>query len=395
VRKKVGAQLGGIDLPGFIKQIDGLLAELRPEPKQVRLTTSGMHPIKAAAPMPRVPAAVRSRLAGIAVDAFIEYASARGLRRDRLRTSWHALRDLTGMHRAVVGSGQLAKHKTGAQTLARELDKQVEITMEIDSVEATAEILSAIDMAVLHLMRNAVDHGIEAAAERVAAGKPEKGAISVRGRTHGDEFTMTVADDGRGVVIEHVRARALELGFITPAETDIADRWFDLVCHPGFTTRKEANDVSGRGVGLDAVRVGVYEVGGRMSANTQPGNGTEWILQIPLPKITFEAHVVRVPGAAFPIVIDGSWRPIDDAPNVSPAPPVVDIAHRLGLTEERAHAPVRYFTRDNTTVGIVAERAPVTMNVRQLIVVPHPAVAEVVLIEATEGLLVHLDRAAR
>ncbi len=123
VHKKVGAQLSGIDLPGFIRQIDSILAELRPE-KMARLTTGPMQPLKITPTSLRVPTAVRTRLAPIAVDAFIEYAVARGLRRDRLRASWHGLRDLIGIHRAVVGPGQLAKHKSGGEALARELDKR-------------------------------------------------------------------------------------------------------------------------------------------------------------------------------------------------------------------------------------------------------------------------------
>jgi HPt (histidine-containing phosphotransfer) domain-containing protein len=155
VRKKIGSQLGGIDLPGFIKQIDGLLAEVGGEP---RTRTSGTTPFKPSHIGPRIPAALRSRLAAIAVNTFIEYASARNLRRERLRPSWHTLRDLIGVQRAVVGSGQLAKHKTGAIALARELGKEIDVVLEVEAVEATTEMLAAIDAAVLHLVRNAVDH---------------------------------------------------------------------------------------------------------------------------------------------------------------------------------------------------------------------------------------------
>lgn len=387
VRKKVGAQLGGIDLPGFIKQIDTILAEIRPEPKQ-RITTGAMQPLKIVATGPRVPVAVRSRLAPVAVDTYIEYACARGARRDRLRASWHAVRDLIGIHRAVVGPGQLAKHKPGAQSLARELGKQVEVIFEIGHSEATAEILAAIDMAVLHLLRNAVDHGVGSPEERAAAGKPAQGVIRVQCGVQGDKLVATVSDDGRGVSLDEVRARAIDLGLILPNDIDITDRWFDIVCQPGFTTRAQASDVSGRGVGLDAVRVGVMEVGGTLTATTSAGNGTAWHISIPLPKMTFDAHVLRVPAVPFPIVVSSEWQPAEPSDDAL----VIDIAHRLGLVEEATRVNARYFEKGGKRIGIVTDRPPQATSARRLVVTPPPALFEVVILDAVEGLMLHLDR---
>ncbi len=387
VRKKVGAQLSGIDLPGFIRQIDSILAELKPD-KSPRTTTGPMQPLKLASLSARVPPAVRTRLAPIAIDAFIEYVAARGLRRDRLRASWHGLRDMIGIHRAVVGPGQLAKHKSGGEALARELDKKVEIVFDVGTAEATAEVLGAIDTAVLHLVRNAIDHGIETGAERTAAGKPAAGTIRVHCAAHGDELIATISDDGRGVSLDEVRARAVDVGLILPNDTDIATRWFDLVCQPGFTTRAQASETSGRGVGLDAVRVGVMEVGGTMTATTVAARGTTWRIAIPVPRMTFDAYVLRAPGTSFPVVIDASWKLTESSDNAT----VVDLAHRLGLSDDRTREPVRYFTRNGRTVGIVTDRPPQTTSARRLVIAQPPAIAEVVILEAVEGLLLHLDR---
>jgi two-component system chemotaxis sensor kinase CheA len=259
VRKKVGSHLVGIDLPGFIKQIDGILAELRPEPPRTARTSTGSQPVKIAGAAIRIPSAMRTRLGPIAVDTFIEYSMARGLRRDRLRTSWHGLRDMIGIHRAVLGSNQLSKHKGGAQALAKDLGKQVDVQFDLEAVEATAEILAAVDSAVLHLVRNGVDHGIETPSERAAAGKPPAGTIRVGATQDTGAFVLTVEDDGRGIVMDDVRKRAVERGLIPPDETDIEDHWVELVCQPGFTTRSEASETSGRGVGLDVVRVGIHD----------------------------------------------------------------------------------------------------------------------------------------
>src|SRR5688572_19696466 len=105
VRKKVGSQLAGIDLPGFVSQIDRVLSEVRevtPRTQKQPLQTVDAN---------RCSAAVRAQLAPIAVDVFLEYAASRGARRNRLRSSWHAMRDLVGIHRALLGRGQLAKHE--------------------------------------------------------------------------------------------------------------------------------------------------------------------------------------------------------------------------------------------------------------------------------------------
>ncbi len=387
VRKKVGAHLSGIDLPGFIRQIDSILGELRPDTKQ-RVSTGTIPPIKAVTGGARVPVAVRSRLAPIAVDAYVEYATARGARRDRLRSSWHGLRDLIGIHRAVVGPGQLAKHKAGAQSLARELGKQIDVVLEIGSSEATAEVLSAIDTAILHLVRNAVDHGIERPEERTAAGKPPQGTIRVQSGVVDDRLVATVMDDGRGVSLDEVRARAIDLGLIAPTDTDIEDRWFDLICQPGFSTRAHASEISGRGIGLDAVRVGILEVGGALTATTTKGRGTCWNIVVALPKISFDAQVVRVPSVPFPVMVEASWQQVDPAAGV----PVIDLAHRLGLTEEPSMAAPCYFARDGKTVGIIAERPRQTTIARRLVVTPPPTPYEIVILDSIEGVLVHLDR---
>lgn len=209
-RKRVGAKLGGIDLPGFIKQIDQLLAETRPDDKP--RTRSGSYlPLNRASGAPRVPLFVRGRLASVAVDAFVEYQAAAGARRDRLRASWHVLRDMIGLQRAIVGPAQLVSLKSHVLALAKELGKQVEVTFAIASAEVTTEVLAAIDVIALHLARNAVDHGLESPAERTAAGKLPPGRIELRGGIRGDRLVVEVEDDGRGIGFDRVRTRAVEL----------------------------------------------------------------------------------------------------------------------------------------------------------------------------------------
>jgi two-component system chemotaxis sensor kinase CheA len=388
VRKKIGARLVGIDLPGFIRQIDGLLAEMRPAPVANRTTTGQMYAIKTQS-IPRVSTVLRGRLSPLAVDAFIEYASTRGARRDRLRASWHSFRELLGMQRAVLGPGQLAKHEAGAHKLAGELGKQIELRLDLETIDATTEILSSIDAAVLHVVRNAIDHGIETPEARVAAGKPAAGTILVKLRRVGDHLEMTISDDGRGVALDEVRARAIARGSLDVDVEDIEDRWVDLICQPGFSTRTTTSDVSGRGVGLDVVRSGLQDVGGVLTASTEAGRGTRWEIKVPLPEIAVAGTLLRAPGIGFPIVIDASWKQVDELPASGR---VFDLAVRLGLAEEGTSERAAYFLRGTQLVGIGIDRAPQPTEVRRVISAQLPAIGEVVLADNIESLLLHPER---
>jgi HPt (histidine-containing phosphotransfer) domain-containing protein len=351
IRKELGAQLVGIDLPGLVHQIDGLLAEVKPE-RSVRANPGAPSPSKSAPAAARVPAAIRARLAPVAVDAFIEYATAHGLRRDRLRGSWHGLRDLIGIQRAIVGAGQLAKHKAAALSLARELGKMVEVSLELEAVEVTTEMLAAIDAATLHLVRSAVEHGIERPSVRMAAGKPERGQISVRCALQQAHVVLVVEDDGCGVSTDEVRA---------PAS------------------------------GPDAVRSGIVDASGSLTETPRPGAGTTWIVTIPVPRLAIRGAVLDVPGVPFPCVIEDTWTPTTGTPGA----PVVDVAAWLGLAGEAQAPTPRYFERDGQRIGIASQRAPLAIEARRIIEVPQPAVAEVVALDRVEGLLLHLDRLIR
>jgi two-component system chemotaxis sensor kinase CheA len=390
VRKKVGSQLSGIDLPGFLKQIETITAEAKVQmPMVARTTTSSSAPIKVAAPSVRVPHAVREKLAPVAVDMFIEYALAQGARRDRLRASWHELRELISIHRAALGAAQLEKHRGGVVDLARDLGKQVDVTFEVDTVEATAEVLATVDTAALHLLRNAIDHGLEPPDERVALGKPAKGTVTVTGGVRDGRYVASIEDDGRGVSLDDVRARAFELGLIDGG-SDVTDRWLDLVCQPGFSTRAQATDVSGRGIGLDVVRAGIIEAGGTFTGVTRSGAGTTWTISLPLPRVAVDGRALRVPGISFPVVIDAEWKTVPRSPGVT----VIDLAAILGLPAAPEGSAVMHFTRAGRTLGLVIERDPVPARARYAIETAAPVIGSIVMIESAEALFVHLERAA-
>lgn len=386
VRKKVGSQLTAIDLPGFVRQIEGVLSRHERAP---RSRVGSMPPLLRPTTSVRVSPAIRNHLGPAAVDAFLEYSVATGVRRDRLRDSWHALRELIGLQRAVISDEQLDKYRASTNALARELGKQIDLRFEIASAEVTVEVLMALDAAALHLLRNAVDHGIELPDARTAAGKPAIGTVVLRGRVEGGAYVLSAEDDGRGIDFDHVKARAVELGLASSGAELAHDRLVELMCHPGLSTRGEASDVSGRGVGLDAVRGNVVELGGTLTAVSAPGRGASFTVSIPTPPITAEGHVIRAPGLRFPIVIAPGWRVLDRAH----APMLVDLAVALGMQASNSiSCAVWSFSNGALEVGFLCGDKPAMVQARRLVPTPPGSVAEVVTVDAIEGLLVRPDR---
>ncbi len=333
---------------------------------------------------------MRTQLGPAAVDVFIEYAVAHGPRRDRLRTSWHLLRDLIGIQRAVVSSAQLGKYKPSVLALAKDLGKDIDITFDVATAEVTTEVLAAIDVAALHLVRNAADHGIELPAVRTAAGKRAAGTIVMRGGPRGDEFVLEVEDDGGGIDYERVHARAIELGLVPAGAAIDPERLIDVMCHPGFSTRTEANEISGRGVGLDAVRACAVDLGGSLTATTQRGRGTTWQIKLPVPTLAVHNTAVRAPGLRFPVVLDPAWHPLAGHPKL---PVIIDIAAALGLAPSNSiSTSIWWFTNGELEVGIACGGRPAPVDARRLVTTPSSAVAEVATVDSVEGLLLRPER---
>ncbi|MFQ5699666.1 MAG: chemotaxis protein CheA [Myxococcota bacterium] len=167
--------------------------------------------------------------------------------------------------------------------LARRLGKRVEVELIGDEVEADRAVLDHLDEPLLHLVRNALDHGVETPSERTAGGKPEAGRLCLEARRRGARLVVRVSDDGRGICVERVRRKAVERGLLPEAVAeDLPDsRLIELIFEPALSTRDEVTSVSGRGVGLDSVRRSVEAIGGAVHVESHAGRGTLFELDLP------------------------------------------------------------------------------------------------------------------
>lgn len=187
--------------------------------------------------------------------------------------------------------------------LSAELGKQVMVDLDGGDVELDREMLETIRDPLTHIIRNAIDHGIEAPAARLAAGKREIGLLAIAARQSGNTISIVISDDGRGLDEERIAAKAVATGLITEAEraTMPRDKLLNLIFEPGFSTAETVSNVSGRGVGLDVVRQNLEKVGGSIAVRSQPGEATLFRLQIPLTLSIIAGLTVEVAGQRFAI----------------------------------------------------------------------------------------------
>ena len=179
-----------------------------------------------------------------------------------------------------------------ARDVARELNKQVRVTTTGGAIEADRVVLEALREPLLHLVRNAVDHGLESPAGRRAAGKVEQGEIIIEASLRGDRLRLLFGDDGAGIDADSIRRRSgVRQGDPIPAD---ADELLRIIFDDGFSTRESATTLSGRGVGLSIVRVAVERLGGTVDVTSTAGRGMTFVLDVPLSVATMRALLVRV-----------------------------------------------------------------------------------------------------
>ena len=213
----------------------------------------------------------------------------RDLREGVMRVRLVPVRDVFARMRFVV------------RDLAREAGKEVDLHLAGEGTEVDKYVVERLADPLLHLIRNAVSHGLEPPADRAAAGKPPRGRIDLRAAAAGGAIVIEVEDDGRGIDPERVFAQARAAGLVPPDAPADPGAVLDLLCSPGFSTRDGADRASGRGVGMDVVARAVEDLGGTLALATRPGRGTRFTARLPLTLAITDALVVTVAGQPYAV----------------------------------------------------------------------------------------------
>ncbi len=180
--------------------------------------------------------------------------------------------------------------------LARQLGKEVELVLEGEGTDLDRSLVEALADPLIHLLRNALDHGVEMPAEREQGGKPRKGRICLSASQRGERIVISVSDDGRGMDPDILRRKAVEKGVIDAAQAArlTESECYELIFRPGFSTAATVSDISGRGVGMDVVKTRVAELGGTLQVRSRRGHGSELELTVPLTLAVLRVLMVRV-----------------------------------------------------------------------------------------------------
>jgi two-component system chemotaxis sensor kinase CheA len=183
--------------------------------------------------------------------------------------------------------------------LSKKTGKQIELILKGEQTELDKTVMEQIGDPLVHLVRNAVDHGIESIETRIANGKPEQGTIMLDAYHQGGNIVIEISDDGGGINRKAVFNKAVEKG-IVEASSSLSDaQVFDLLFEPGFSTAKEVSDISGRGVGMDVVKKNIQALGGRIQVESEEGKGSKFKVNLPLTLAILDGQLVRVGGETY------------------------------------------------------------------------------------------------
>ncbi len=219
----------------------------------------------------------------------------------RLETAFNQLeRNTRDLQDSVMGIRMLPmSHAFGrfgrlVRDASQSLGKLVRLEVSGESAELDKSVIEKLVDPLMHLVRNALDHGIETPAERRERGKPETAVLSLHAEHRGGQIEIRVSDDGRGIDPQRVQAKARQAGLIGEAETITLERATELIFEPGFSTAAEVNELSGRGVGLDVVKKNIRALSGSIKVDTVPGMGMSLLIRLPLTLAIIDGMSVTV-----------------------------------------------------------------------------------------------------
>ena len=187
--------------------------------------------------------------------------------------------------------------------LSKNLHKKINLVIEGEETELDKSVIEDLLDPIMHSVRNSVDHGIESAEERLAAGKPEEGMVLLKATNEGNMIAIEISDDGRGIDVESVKRKAVERGILNPNKVLTDMEAFSLIFEPGFSTAKQITSISGRGVGLDVVRRSIDKLNGKVTVSSEKGKGTKFTIKLPLTLAIIQGLLVRVGPEIYSIPI--------------------------------------------------------------------------------------------
>ncbi len=244
------------------------------------------------------------------------------------------------------------KYPRLARDLARQLGKDVELVLSGEETELDKTMIEDLNDPLVHLVRNAVDHGIESPEERIAANKPPKALVTLSASQVGDHIFIEIADDGRGMRPDVIRQKALEKGLIDAETANALDdrQALQLIFLPGFSTKDQISSVSGRGVGMDVVKTNITKLNGKIDVLSVPGQGTTFTISLPLTLAILPVLVVRLNNQSFAV-------PLSLVREIIPIRPedLQRVSGRATMVVRDEVLPVRSLA---TLIGWQAQRSP-------------------------------------
>jgi two-component system chemotaxis sensor kinase CheA len=292
----------------------------------------------------------------------------------KLRESVAAMeRNTRELHERVMGIRMLPvgtlfqRYTRTVFDIAQATGKQMRLDAVGEETEIDKSMLELLGDPLTHIIRNSADHGIEAPAVRIAAGKPEEGAITLKAFHRSGRIVIEISDDGKGIDLESVRRKAIERGLIGPETQMSDDQLRMLIFEPGFSTREEVSDLSGRGVGMDVVKRNVLRLNGTVSVASENGQGTTVTIELPLTLAILEGLLVRVGDRTLvlPLLSVIETVPLRDGQIVRLAErgevvvireesiPLLRLSRFLGLAPEQASAGIE--ENGNHRLAVIVE----------------------------------------
>lgn len=219
----------------------------------------------------------------------------------QLETNARELQDVAMKMRMLPIKTTFSRFPRLVHDLSLQLSKKIELKIVGEHTELDKTVLEKIGDPLVHLVRNALDHGIEKPENRIAAGKPETGVLTLGARHEAGNIIIEVSDDGAGICSEKLLAKAREKGVVGPDEKIAAEAIPYLIFHPGFSTAQEVSDVSGRGVGMDVVKRNIQDLGGRVEVKTEVGKGSTFTIRLPLTLAILDGQLVNINDSTYVI----------------------------------------------------------------------------------------------